>query len=103
MNHPISLSEFVTRFATPDGNASLELHATLEARYDSASHTVIADLDAYVCPDDASHMQEHARPAWLPPAQTVRAGGSAEETSAIARDIFHSWVRQVRTSLPASP
>ncbi len=102
MNHPISLSEFISRFADPDSGVMMELHATLEARYDGASHAVIADLDAYTCPDDAAHMQEHTRPAWLPPAQTVRAGGSAEETSAIARDIFHTWVRQVRATLPAS-
>lgn len=102
MHHPITLSEFITRFADPANSVMLELHATLEAHYDSASHVVIAHLDAYVCPDDASHMQEHVRPAWLPPAQTVRAGGSPEETSAIARDIFHTWVRQVRAALPAS-
>lgn len=101
MNHPISLSEFITRFADPESGVTMELHATLEAQYDSAGHAVVANLDAYTCPDDAAHMRERARPAWLPPAQTVRAGGGVEEASAIARDIFHSWVRQVRTTLPA--
>lgn len=101
MNHPISLSEFVTRFPWPGTGAMMELHATLDGRYDDSRHEVVADLDAYTCPDDASHMREHARPDWLPPPQTVRAGGPPEETSAIARDIFHSWVRQVREALPA--
>jgi len=101
MNHPISLSEFVTRFSDPDSGDMMELHGTLEGHYDGTGHAVVADLDAYACPDDASHMQEHTRPTWLPQAQTLRAGGSPEETSAIARDIFHTWVRKLRDAVPS--
>jgi hypothetical protein len=106
MNHSISLGELIEKIplslAGPAGTEEMaELHATLSAYYEQATHEVVADLDAYVCPDDASHMMEdHVRPGWLPGRQVVRAGGESGETSEIARDIFHSWVRRVRESVP---
>ena len=79
------------------------MHATLLAHYEAAAREVVAELDSYVCPDDASHMmEERLRPSWLPQKQVVRAGGEAAESTDIARDIFHSWVRQVRDSVPGA-
>lgn len=106
MNHSISLGELVGKVplslaVESESEALGELHATLEAHYEAGARAVMAELDAYVCPDDASHMmEEHLRPDWLPGKQVVRAGGEAGETSEIARDIFHSWVRKVRDSVP---
>jgi hypothetical protein len=107
MNHSFSLGELIEklplRFAAEASEEALgELHATLSAHYEKAAGEVVAELDSYVCPDDASHMmEEHLRPDWLPGKQVVRAGGESGETSEIARDIFHSWVRRVRESVPA--
>jgi hypothetical protein len=106
MNHSISLGELIEKvplsLAGEAGAGELgELHATLSAHYEAGAHEVVAELDAYVCPDDASHMmEEHLRPGWLPEKQVVRAGGDAGEASDIARDVFHSWVRRVRESVP---
>ena len=106
MNHSISLGELIEKLplrlaSEASAEALGELHATLSAQYEKESGEVVAELDCYVCPDDASHMmEEHLRPDWLPGKQVVRAGGEAGETSEIARDIFHSWVRKVRDSVP---
>jgi hypothetical protein len=106
MNHSISLGELIEKVPlslTVEAESEMlgELHATLEAHYEAVAGEVVAELDAYVCPDDANHMMEdHLRPEWLPGKQVVRAGGEAGETSDIARDVFHSWVRRVRESVP---
>jgi|GEM_PF-5479404 len=110
MNHSISLGELVGKVplslaveseSESESKALWELHATLEAHYEAAAGAVVAELDAYVCPDDANHMmKDHLRPEWLPGKQVVRVGGEAGETSDIARDVFHSWVRRVRESVP---
>jgi hypothetical protein len=106
MNHSISLSELIEklpfRLAVALSSEALgELHATLTAHYEKEAREVVAELDSYVCPDDASHMmEEHLRPDWLPGKQVVKAGGEAGETSEIARDIFRSWVHRVRESVP---
>jgi hypothetical protein len=106
MNHSISLGELIEKvplsLAVEAESETLgELHATLEAHYEAVAGEVVAELDAYVCPDDANHMmEEHLRPEWLPGKQVVQVGGGASETSDIARDVFHSWVRQVRESVP---
>ena len=79
-----------------------ELHATLSAHHDPSSHELVAELDAYVCPADANQMMvARCRPDWLPASQVVRVGCAAEEASDVARDIFHSWVRQVRNAVPS--
>jgi hypothetical protein len=79
-----------------------ELHATLKGHHELATHELVAELDAYVCPDNALEMMvTHCRPPWLPPAQVVRLGCDAAEASDAARDIFHSWVRQVKNAIPS--
>ena len=106
MNHSISLGELVEKLplslaTEADAEVLGELHATLSAHFNSGTNEVVAELDAYVCPDDANHMMEdRLRPEWLPGKQVVRVGGEAGETSDIARDVFHSWVRRVRESVP---
>lgn len=103
MNHSISLGELVKTvpMVVKGVEAMMEVHATLSAHYEQGTQEVVAEVDAYVCPDDASHMMEdHLRPEWLPSKQVVRVGGEAGETSDIARDVFHSWVRRVRESVP---
>jgi len=106
MNHSISLGELVGKVplslaVESESEALGELHATLSAHYEVGAGEVVAELDAYVCPDDANHMMEdRLRPEWLPGKQVVRVGGEAGETSDIARDVFHSWVRRVRESVP---
>jgi hypothetical protein len=106
MNHSISLGELIEKVplslaVEAESEMLGELHATLAAHYEEKAGEVVTELDAYVCPDDANHMmEEHLRPEWLPGKQVVRVGGEAGETSDIARDVFHSWVRQVRESVP---
>ena len=106
MNHSITLGELIEKLplrlaGEASADAIGELHATLSAHYEKEAGEVVAELDCYICPDDASHMmEEHFRPAWLPGRQVVRAGSEEGETSEIARDIFHSWVRRVRESVP---
>lgn len=106
MKHSIMLGELIEKVPLALARAGAageqgELHATLAAHYEKEKGEVVAELDAYVCPDDASHMmEEHLRPDWLPERQVVRAGGDAGETSDIARDVFHSWVTRVRESVP---
>lgn len=105
MNHSISLGELVEKvpmsWASGEVEVLGEVHATLSAHYETEASQVVAELDAYVCPDDASHMMEdRLRPGWLPEKQLVRVGAEAGETSDIARDVFHSWVRRVRESVP---
>jgi hypothetical protein len=106
MNHSLSLSELIEKLpfrlaGERSSEALVDLHATLTAHCEAGAGELVVELDAYVCPDDANHMMEdHLRPEWLPGKQVVRVGGEAGETSDIARDVFHSWVRRVRESVP---
>lgn len=108
MNRAVTLGELVARLplalaaAEPcEAGAAGELHATLAAHHETASHELVAELDAYVCPDDANQMMvARFRPEWLPAREVVRVGCAAEEASEVARDIFHSWVRRIRSVVP---
>lgn len=98
MSHAVSFSECVghTFF---EGEPVL-VFATVDASYQDERHEVEVSRKAYVTPKNMKHLAEHREAPWLPPESVVTAGCDGYEASDVARDIFHSWVRQVKESIP---
>lgn len=91
----ISISEVVEKRETPGG--MLGVCATIESSYDKSKHQLIAQLGSYIQPE---HSADHLHPGWLPAPETLREQVDKDEASDLARDMFHRWVRRVRTSVP---
>jgi neutral trehalase len=98
MSHPVSFSECVghTRFE----DEAVLVFATVNAEYRDDRHEVEVIRKAYLTPQDMEHLAEHWEAPWLPGESIVTAGCDGYEASEVARDIFHSWVRQVKESIP---
>jgi hypothetical protein len=73
-----------------------ELCATAEADYDERKSKLVMKVDAFVRQVHHASPDECTRPDWLPKAETLREGVSAEEASDLARDIFHRWTKKIR-------
>jgi hypothetical protein len=98
MNHSLSLSECVGEIRFESGRA--RVFATIDADYHADRHEVEVFRKAYITPNDMQHITEHLETTWLPAGDVVKAGCDAYEASDVARDIFHSWVRHVKESIP---
>jgi hypothetical protein len=61
---------------------------------------LVVRLTAFLRPVDILVKEVHTTTDWLPPGQLVRESVSLHESSDLARDIFHQWVRKVRGSAP---
>lgn len=100
MKNVISISEVVQSIAWENGAA--ELCVSAEATFDSLSSQVLVALDSFISPVDISSPGRRVRAPWLLPSESVRASASSDEASAVARDIFHNWVKRVRQTAPPS-
>lgn len=85
---------------TRDQN-DLEVCATADAKFDEDHSQLLMELDSFVRPVDLLSKEKHLEAGWLPKKQNTKDSVSAEEAPALARDIFHRWVRTVRQSIPS--
>ena len=98
MNRFFSEEQCVGSIQLESGAA--EVFAAIDAEYHADQHQVVVERKAFLSPDDMQHIGEHLQPDWLPRGGCVKAGCGETEASDVASDIFHSWVRHVRESIP---
>ncbi len=99
MSRALEISEVVGVFELQGQPA--EVCAVASGRFDDGASQLELTLDAFIRPVDLLHKERHERPPWLPARQVVREGVSWEESSQLAKEIFHRWVSRVRGSIPA--
>lgn len=98
MKRVIETSETLGRLDTPEGER--ELCVTADANYDESAHQVVVDLRAFLRNTDLLTTERRFPADWLPQPETVREHVDADEAAAVAREIFHNWVRRVRDGAP---
>lgn len=96
MENAISISEILGTIH--DG--SVEVCATAEADYDPTKQKVSVNLDAFTRRVTTYADGQHASEPWLPPGQRVTESLAREDAATFAREVFRSWIRKVRTSVP---
>jgi len=81
-------------------DGSLQLCATAEAAYDPAAERVSVALDAFTrrasITDDGAHRPQ----PWLPKGERVSEHLPRNEADEFTKDVFRSWVKKVRASIP---
>ena len=81
-------------------DGSLQVCATAEATYDPTAEKISVALDAFtrraVATDDGAHLPQ----PWLPASERVGEHLPRGEGDEFVRDVFHSWVKKVRASIP---
>ena len=92
------ISEIIETLGEGDGET--EVCATAETQYDSSAQKVSVALNSFARCVCASGNREHQSQPWLPPAEQVTEHLASDETEAFAKDVFQSWVKKVRTSIP---
>jgi len=97
MNGPIFMREIV---GTID-DGEVEVCATADATYDSGKEEVTVALDACTRRVVAAGNGHLIPQPWLPHPERVKEHLPREEAVSFARDVFHSWHRKVRASIPA--
>ena len=83
-----------------EGQDETEVCATAETQYDAAAEKVSVALGSFARCVAASGNREHQTPPWLPPAEHVSEHLAHDEADAFAKDVFQSWVRKVRATIP---
>lgn len=96
MDPVVFLSEIVAEVGS-DHNPQ-EVCATADAAYDRVRGLVVVELDSLIRPSGI--VGTRVPVDWLPKKQTVKEGVPREEASELARDVFSSWVKRVRSSIP---
>lgn len=79
----------------------IDVSAHSDAHYDEAAGKMLVKLMADAEPADLEFHPEWIKPDWLPAKQTVAEHLSYEEALPAAKNIFRSWSRKVRESMPA--
>lgn len=80
-----------------------EVCAAAAAHFDTQQHKVIVELEAFLRTTNLLVKEDHRTADWLPKAQTISESVSEEEAADAAREIFHVWVKKVRTALHDAP
>jgi len=96
MESVISISEVIGTIE--DGK--IEVCATAEAAYDRAKERVFVSLEAFGRHLSASGDGSHVPIPWLPAGEHVTNDLPREDATPFARDVFRSWARKVRASVP---
>ena len=95
---PMSISEIIETVG--EGDTATEVCATAETQYDSSAQKLSVALDSFARCVAASGDRAHEVRSWLPPAEHVTEHLSSEEAEAFTKDVFHSWVKRVRATIP---
>ena len=96
MDSVVFLSEIVAEVG--DEKNPQEVCATADASYDRQRKQVCVELDCLIRPSGIVGTRTPVD--WLPAKQIVREGVPRDDASELAREIFGSWVRKVRSSIP---
>lgn len=99
MNRILDTSEVLGTVETPEGTC--ELCVAAKAGFDESAGRLVVQLDAFLRPAGFLAKERHFRADWLPANESVTESVAREESSEVAREIFHRWVRRVRESAPA--
>lgn len=83
-----------------EGAGETEVCATAETQYDWVAQNVSVALDSFARCVCASGDREHETPPWLPAAERVTEHLAHDEADAFTKDVFQSWVRKVRATIP---
>jgi hypothetical protein len=86
-----------------EGEGETEVCATAQTQFDSSAQKVSVVLNCFARCVCASGNREHQTPPWLPPAEHVTEHLAPNEADAFTRDVFLSWVRRVRATIPHAP
>jgi hypothetical protein len=94
----IFLSEVVGETQRPEGRC--EVCTSAEGLYEESKARLIVKLDCCLRPLILVEQDKKIQADWLPPAETVTASVSQPEASDMTKEIFGSWVKLVRKSIP---
>lgn len=83
-------------------DGSLQVCATAAAEYDHASGKISVALNAFTRRTSITDSGAHLSEPWLPPPERVSEHLPSEEADEFVKDVFHSWVRKVRSSIPGN-
>jgi hypothetical protein len=81
-------------------DGTVQVCASAEGEYDHAAEKISVRLDAFTRRASAVEDGAHLPQSWLPHAGEVSEHLPREEADAFVKDVFHSWVRKVRESIP---
>jgi hypothetical protein len=101
MKKLITCSEIVESIHGDGGE--WEVCAAAEADYDESNSRVVVELESFLRKVSVSGDGEVRRLPWLPTKNRVTEHAPREEASQVVHDVFASWVRKVRQSIPAEP
>lgn len=83
-------------------DGSLQVCATADADYDHTGEKLSVTLGAFTRRASASENGAQLPQPWLPVTERVSEHLPREEADEFVKDVFHSWVRKVRASIPAN-
>ncbi len=92
------ISEIVETLGEGDGE--IEVCATAETQYDTSAQKVSVALDSFARNVSASGDHQHRPQPGLPPAEHVTEHLAPDDVAPFAKDVFQSWLRKVRASIP---
>ena len=93
----MSISEILGTIEEGD----LQVCATATADYDHDAGKVSVALDAFTRRASAANDGAQLPQTWLPESEHVSEHLSRMEADDFVKDVFHSWVKRVRASVPA--
>jgi hypothetical protein len=96
MQSAISISEILGTI--DDGR--VEVCATADADYDPAKEKVSVKLDAFTRRVSVVGDGRRLPEPWLPPGEQVTEHLPREEAFSFSKDVFRSWIRKVRATVP---
>ena len=98
-NHP--LLDAIDIISTMEvGADSYEVCASCVARFDDIEEKLNVALSAFVRRFEIRGKDQIFKPPWLPKAETVRMGVTQGEALDAAKEVFASWVKRIRASIP---
>jgi hypothetical protein len=101
MKKLISSSEIVE--SVHGNGGEWEVCAATEANYDESDWRVVVELETFFRKASMSGDGEVRQLPWLPGKSRVTEHAPREEPNQVARDVFASWARKVRHSIPPEP
>lgn len=96
MESSISISEIIGTIY----NGDVEVCATADTAYDRAQQKVIVTLKAFARRVSVHGHGEPVSEPWLPANEQVTEHLPREEAGSFAKDVFRSWAKKVRASVP---
>jgi len=96
MDGSISISEIIGTICEGD----VEVCASADTVYDRARKKVTVTLKAFARRITAQGHGELVPEPWLPATEQVTEHLPREDAGSFAKDVFHSWAKKVRGSVP---